>query len=355
MDDTRQIILDSARRLFAAIEQVGGVDPDAGAVAGTWPAVSEFGLQYALLDSASGGFDLTVGEALSVVRLAGEFGLSLPLADTMMANFLLRSAGLAPSSEPLGLASSPPGAISAVREGADWRLRGSAGLVPWAHALGGVVAVVRQDDGAPYLTTLDVDRGDITVRTIAGVASSEVAVDCRVPANRLSPVTGPAGGDLVWLAGSALRATAMAGALARVMEITIGYMQDREQFGRPLSKFQTIQHELARIASQTAAAAGAGDIAADGIAAGFDMHAIAAAKSRVGEAAGIVAALSHQLHGAIGVTAEYRLQRFTRLLWQWRDEFGSESYWNRRLGEAAIGAGANGLWPFVTTIGESAR
>jgi len=65
---------------------------------------------------------------------------------------------------------------------------------------------------------------------------------------------------------------------------------------------------------------------------------------------GIAAGLSHQLHGAIGVTEEYRLHFLTKQLWAWRDEFGNEAYWQARLGRRALQAGGPGLWPLLTTL-----
>ena len=65
----------------------------------------------------------------------------------------------------------------------------------------------------------------------------------------------------------------------------------------------------------------------------------AVAKSRCSEAAAEVAAIAHAVHGAIGVTAEYELQLFTRRLHEWRVDHGSEAYWYQRLGEAALAQG----------------
>ncbi|WP_235927636.1 acyl-CoA dehydrogenase family protein, partial [Sandarakinorhabdus rubra] len=73
---------------------------------------------------------------------------------------------------------------------------------------------------------------------------------------------------------------------------------------------------------------------------------VAAAKARASEAAGIAAALAHQLHGAIGVTAEHRLPLFTRALWQRRDMAGSEHRHHATLGAAVLARGS--LWALAT-------
>ena len=54
------------------------------------------------------------------------------------------------------------------------------------------------------------------------------------------------------------------------------------------------------------------------------------------EAAVEVAALSHSIHGAIGFTAEFDLQLYTRRLHLWRQVGGSESHWHAVLGAALV-------------------
>jgi alkylation response protein AidB-like acyl-CoA dehydrogenase len=61
-----------------------------------------------------------------------------------------------------------------------------------------------------------------------------------------------------------------------------------------------------------------------------------------------VAEIAHQLHGAIGFTVEHELHLFTRRLWSWRDEFGTESEWSARLGDQLIREGADAVWMALT-------
>jgi len=132
--------------------------------------------------------------------------------------------------------------------------------------------------------------------------------------------------------------------------LTVDYVRTRIQFGRPIGKFQAIQHNLAIFAGQSAAAGAAAEMAAEAFAAGLNLVAIGAAKARAGEAASLAASIAHQAHGAIGFTQEYELHRLTRRLWSWRDEFGNEAEWQRIVGRAALHAGADGLWPMITAV-----
>ena len=76
---------------------------------------------------------------------------------------------------------------------------------------------------------------------------------------------------------------------------------------------------------------------------------IAAAKIRVGEAAGLGAGIAHQSHGAIGFTYEHSLHFVTRRLWSWRAEFGGESHWSLEQGREVAARGAEALWPHLTS------
>lgn len=146
------------------------------------------------------------------------------------------------------------------------------------------------------------------------------------------------------------RAKQMAGALEAVLALTIAHVGERSQFGRPLAQFQAIQHSLAVLAGEVAAGHAAADFAVQRADAGGDELALAVgiARTRIGEAASRAAAIAHQLHGAIGYTREHRLHRYTTALWRWRDHFGTQAWWSRRVGAAVLARGRDGFWPMVT-------
>jgi len=159
-------------------------------------------------------------------------------------------------------------------------------------------------------------------------------------------------GDSLMLMGAAARSLQMAGALEAILDLAVAYANERVAFERPIAKFQAVQHNLARLAGETAVAVAAAGSAADAIAnaQSFDEAVfleVASAKIRVGEAATEGAAIAHQVLGAIGFTQEHVLHRFTRRLWAWRDDFGNESRWAVRLGNLVASKSADGLWPML--------
>lgn len=149
---------------------------------------------------------------------------------------------------------------------------------------------------------------------------------------------------------AAARAVQMAGGLEAMLAITIAHVQERSQFGRPLAQFQAVQHSLAVLAGEVAAARASADLAVERLDDDGETNALAVgiARARVGEAVSKGSAIAHQLHGAIGYTREHRLHRYTTAMFAWRDEFGTQTWWTRLVGRAVLANGRDGLWPMVT-------
>jgi acyl-CoA dehydrogenase len=149
------------------------------------------------------------------------------------------------------------------------------------------------------------------------------------------------------------------GALEHALHLACEYAKQRVQFGRKIAQFQAIQQELARCGGEVAAAVAAAlsaagvverlahDSSAEG--AHQTLLAVAAAKIRAADAAREAVAITHQVHGAIGVTDEYALHHVTLRALAWREEFGNEVYWAMRLGRAMQAAGAEAYWPGLSS------
>jgi alkylation response protein AidB-like acyl-CoA dehydrogenase len=150
------------------------------------------------------------------------------------------------------------------------------------------------------------------------------------------------------LAMAFARSCQIAGALDAALALSVGYVNERLQFGRPLGKFQAVQQNLASFACEAAAANCAAMGAAQALDRGEAHFEIAAAKLRANRAVEIGTTVAHQVHGAIGFTQEYGLHPLTRRLWQWRSEFGNDAYWSRELGSKVVAAGAEAFWPDLT-------
>ncbi|MGX7706682.1 acyl-CoA dehydrogenase family protein [Methylobacterium sp. Gmos1] len=338
-------LADSAERLFAS--QVSKTVLQA-ADGGHWPtalwaAVEDAGFTAALLPEESGGFGASAAEAFGLVRVAAAHAAPVPLAETMLAGWLLARAGLPVPAGILTVAPVRRDSLALSRADGGWRLAGTAARVPWGRRAA-AIAIVAEGPEGPMVAC--VPAGAFTVaegRNVAEEPRDAVSINAPVTVGR-APVS-PA---QLRAAGAALRTSQMAGALSRILAVCVSYVQTRVQFGRPIGKFQAIQQSMAVLAGQAAAAGAAADLAADAFAAGLDPFVVGAAKARAGEAASVAAAIAHQVHGAIGFTQEYELHHLTRRLWAWRDEFGNEAEWNALVGRRALAAGADGLWSMIT-------
>ena len=353
MDSTSDMLRETATRLFQALcttkmlrEAEQGVWPSA-----AWRAVEEAGLHRALVPEEAGGFGAAVPDALSLLRLAGEHALPLPLAETMLASWLLAGARIDVPDGPLTVAPVLPGeTLRLSREGGGWALEGRAARVPWGRTPGIRIAVLAEHEGRGYVADVPPGGAEVVERAenLAREPRDTMRFACVMPAAHVKPAAEGTEFARLRAVGAAMRSLQIAGALTRIAEISTQYAQDRVQFGRPIGKFQAIQHNLAVVAGQAAAAVAASDLAAEAVAKGVRVLPIAAAKARAGEAAGLAAGIAHQVHGAIGFTYEHNLHFFTKRLWSWRDEFGNEAAWNLLLGRHMAHAGADRLWSEIT-------
>jgi len=330
MNEFSQMIIDTSQRIFADLCEKSVIDQ---AEAGEWPAalwqaLEESGLTLAGIDEQFGGTGGQASDALLVIREGARAAAPLPLAENYHAASILAELKQTVPEGPLTLA-------QGCFDFENGRLTGSAANVPFASQAKHLVLL--DESGGVYCVAADAVQ--ITPGTsIAGEARDQVQVDVKTsPSGNIDP-------ESFKLRGAQCRAVMMSGALESTLQLAVQYAQERSQFGRAISKFQAIQHQLATLATEVAAASRAADML---IADQVDPFQIAVAKARIGEAVGVGSEIAHQVHGAIGYTLEHSLNHRTRRLWVWRDEFGNETEWNRQVGEAVLDLGADQLWPFL--------
>ena len=329
-DEVARLVEQTANDLFSAESEAArealaeGAWPER-----LWQFFAETGLAQAALPEEAGGAGLAAG--LAVLRAAGRHAAPIPVAETMIGTLLCHCAGAEPPDGPLTLYAPPGSALAtqpAVREDID---AATLPRVPWAR-IATVLAVGAPGQGLAFFEPADVIEG----ANLAGEPRDDVAVS-GPPARLVALPPEVDGFALMALA----RAAQLRGAMEQVLDMTVGYAGDRVQFGRPLKRFQAIQHYLAEIAGEAAASGAAVDAAAQAP----NTFGFAVAKARASQAAGTVARLAHQVHGAIGYTAEHDLHHWTKRLWAWRDECGNEAYWWQVLGAEAARSGSAALWP----------
>ncbi len=284
-----------------------------------WATLTESGFLDALVPEAQGGAGLALAEAFPLFVAEGRHALPMPVAHTMLVRAVLAHEGQTP---PLGII-----AIAALARCADDGHITCPGtpcglLADW-------VAVDSPAGRGWWLLPAAEARRDGS-----GIHGS-LRADLHWPALPVSAVVSEA--PSAWRdAGAALTAAQLAGALERVLVMTLDFANQREQFGRSIGKFQAIQHQMAQLAEHVAASRIAAEIGCSGAGPWPVPLRAALAKSRTSEAAALAAPMVHAVHGAIGVTAEFDLQLYSRRLHEWRADFGAETHWNRVLGRALL-------------------
>lgn len=350
MSEMRTMLVSSMERLLAtecAPEVVNAAEK------GEWPAklwqaLVDAGMTRAWLPEAEGGSGVGLGDVLAVLRAAGRHAAPVPLAETLLAGWMLSSSGMEVPDGPLTVA--PVRArerLSLKKSGKGWTLSGAAGGVPWGRQAAHRVAIAwagRQE----YVVRIDGAAGKVrSARNLAGEPRDELTFDgVALGADAVAKAPVGVTQSELFRRGALARAALMAGATEKAMAHSLRYANERVQFGKPIGKFQSVQQQLALMSGEVAAACIA--VEAAGASGGSGLAEAACAKVRVGEAAGVAAALAHQIHAAIGVTFEHTLHHSTRRLWSWREEFGAETDWAGYLGHWLIDLGAEGLWPAMT-------
>jgi len=335
------IVEDSARRTIADALTAEVIEAaEHGIWAGAlWERLEAQGLlrpsAIAEESDAAGGLEIEA----AVLRAATASAIPLPVAETALAAWFLSRQGIEIPIGPLTIASFADGETLSYEAG---RVSGRLARVPWGRDAIGVVAIA-----GGMLVLLD----PRSAKIIQGVNMAAEPRDT-IEFSGAPPIAigGQAEREEMLCRCAAVRGVQIAEAAARALEISVEYAGQRKQFGKPIGGFQAIQHQLAAAAGEVASARVAAQQAYLALADGKNMpFACAIAKARASDAAGAVARVAHQVHGAIGFTQDYQLHRFTRRIQSWRGEFGASAFWNRRLGELVLRDSSRSLWSIVAS------
>ena len=339
-DEIARLVEENIGILFAAeSEQARETLADGAWPQRLWQTFDVTGYAQAALPDEAGGVGLAAG--LAVLRAAGRHAVPIPVAETLIGNLVCQMAGVEAPPGPLTICAPPTGTLAAQPEVQDEGQTATLQRVPWAR-FASLLAIGARGKGLAFFKPIDVIEGV----NLAGEPRDDVTL--AGPPDRFVALPPEVDGfALMALA----RAAQLRGAMEQVLDMSLRYAQERVQFGRPLARFQAIQHHLAEMAGEAAASGAAVDAAAQS----GTPFAFAAAKARASQAAGTVARLAHQVHGAIGYTQEHDLHIWTKRLWAWRDEFGNEAHWWQVLGAETAQGGGAALWPaMVAASGRAA-
>lgn len=291
-----------------------------------WTEIHQAGFADALVPEDKGGAGLGLGDVFGVLMECGAALLPVPLGFTMLARAILAQEGADIPEGPITIA-----ANAAIAADGSMTCQN----VPWGMTAEWIVVPVP-------------DRGWHILKKENAAPSLHASWQANLHWQSTEAKDLPCGIDFNWIsAAAAILAAHMAGSMGRVLAMTIDYANQRVQFGKPIGKLQAIQQQISIMAEQVYAARMAAQMGCSD--AGFVPKPLmaATAKARAGAASVPVAQIAHAVFGAMGITEECDLQLHTRRLYEARSAFGSDAFWNSRIGQSFLTSNAASSLDFV--------
>ena len=259
-----------------------------------WSALESMGVLSVLVPEGLGGLGLDERSLVLLLEESGRAGLPHPLVDTAVV--------AAPLGEATGMVVTDLGGPNVVcAADADRFLLRS----------GDTLHLVEPDGVS--LTPLDTVDG---ARRAARVAWQPVGATLLTD--------DPAVVALAFDRGAFGVAAQLVGLGQRMLDLTVAYVGQREQFGQPVGAFQAVKHHLADALKELAFARPAVYRAAHSLAVGAPTRArdVSMAKAMASDAARFVGRQALQCHGAIGYSFEYDLHLWMKRAWSLATAWG---------------------------------
>jgi acyl-CoA dehydrogenase len=304
-----------------------------------WTDIEEQGLTKIIVKEDFLGSALPFTSILPVIQMSAKMGVPLPFTETVICNYLFSELNLEP----------PTGMITFALDTQNIKITnnkisGNLLSVPYLNLTNKIILVQEIDDVKHFIfienkngslknkkNFLSEPRFDLNIKDCEILNIQKLSLDINF--NHI---------------GSIVRSAQMVGSMEKVVNLSIDYCSQRVQFGRSLSKFQAIQHQISEMAVELAASNAALSSLKITNKLMPNLDDIAILKIRTGIAAGKLIAISHQVHGAMGFTKEYELSYFTKNLNSWRNDFGNETYWQNILGKNFLEKTNLSLWEYLT-------
>jgi alkylation response protein AidB-like acyl-CoA dehydrogenase len=305
-----------------------------------WRQIAEMGYPGLLVPESAGGQGLGPIELAIVCEEAGRVCLPGPLFDVQLAAATLALAGgqdallrqVCGGQKIVAIAwrNSPyAGEAKQTTHFAHGRVKGHKYFVPFAASADALLVTTAEGvalvDGPFEVTPLQTI--DLAQRF------GEVVLDH--PATLVGPLSLLERTDQLAAVGAS---ATLLGVMARSLELTLGYLQTRETFKRPIGSFQALQHRASDMLLRTESSRSAVYRAAWCLAVNDPDTALAcaAAKAYAGDAARLVCAEAIQMHGGIGFTWELDVHFYFKRAKTYEMHYGStEAQLDRVL--AAVG------------------
>lgn len=299
-----------------------------------WQTIRELGLDTIGIAEDAGGSGGELADLLVVIRELARAGTGTPIVEASTAAFAIGP----PQHDSFDTV-----VVNHLVNPAAPTLTARLGSVPFAADADRLVLV--GDSGIAAVPLAQVGVAIEATADLAGLPTAYVRLNGAVH----QPLPDAPDASVVVERLTLARSAALLGSAYSAYELTRRYVSEREQFGAALVMIPAISSALAQMAVRIRHVESAIERAIEvcsqpGAPALQRFGAVASARVTAAGMATLVARTAHQLHGAVGITLEYRLHRHTRNLWAWRDADEPERVWSGRLGAMALAVDENTLW-----------
>lgn len=345
MSEMKDMILDVVERMLKenvdkalvdVVEQ-GQWSPE------VWALFEENGMTVVAVSEENEGAGGDLDDLLNIVRLTGKYAAPIPFAEMTFANYVLEYVGL---NTVKGLATYmiSPGQALSLENG---KLSGTAINVNWARHVNYLVTIANSTDGT-HLVEVNLNEATISPSVNLAGEPRDTVTFHHAPVTQVSDALTVKQIDHMTTLETAFILSLMTGAIEKINELTIQYTKERQQFGRPIHRFQLVQQHIVQLAGETAISVAAFHNVTAALLANNYKNEVAYARLRFEEAITATATIAHQVHAAIGTTYEHQLHQFTRRLWAWRDEGASCDYWSEKIASVLLENSGDCLWAYLT-------
>lgn len=313
------------------------VEAPEGQLSPDWERVRDLGLAGIGIAEEAGGSGGGLADLVVVINELARAGIATPIVEASTAAYATGCA----SADGFGTV-----AVSGDLLVTD-TASASFAQVPFVPMADSLVIVTRSRTAKVSLS-----QPGVTIEPAADIAGEPCGTVRLDNAAVLTVSDGPATAEVAGRLALA-RSAALLGSAQGAYMVTRRYVTEREQFGAPLIKIPAVSSALAKMAVIIKFAASAVERAVSlctdsDTSAMRRFGAVTAARVATADAATLVARSSHQLHGAVGVTQEYGLHRYTRKLWAWRDADEAARVYSTRLGATVRAEGEILLWEHIS-------
>jgi acyl-CoA dehydrogenase len=298
-----------------------------------WTLLEENGLPLAMVKEEHGGVGLQWSDVYPIIFNAGKYALPLPLPESILANWLLSIHNI-----------EIPEGLTTI---AEFQNSDRLTHTPWGRFSQHIVTEILVNN-VSHLAVFKRKSNQVEEhQNLAREARDHLEIKNLELVHQVPAIT-PLKPGFIRLYGAMLRAAQSAGAIEQLLEQSVQYASERVQFGKPISKFQAIQQQIAVLGCESAAVASSAAFAFEVATTNQAELAIAASKIRCAQSSGKSSSIAHAVHGAMGFTYEHTLHYSSRRLWSWRSEFGNLQWWSHRVGESVLESSED-FWHIITS------